>query len=327
MSKNDTLNQRIFQVTTADEFEALALEVFYCQFNNIPIYRAYCQTLNRVSPQTIYEIPFLPIEFFKTHRIISPKENEECCFLSSGTTGSIRSKHYVSDLSLYRRSFTSCFKHFFGDPENSVILGLLPNYFQQGNSSLVYMVDELIKQSKHELSGFYLDDIESLLQATNIARQQGIPVFLFGVSYALLDLAERRVDLTGVRVIETGGMKGQRKEMIKEELHAQLSEGFSIPVISSEYGMTELLSQAYSFENTIFQTPPWMKVLIRDTEDPFRWEEEGKTGGISIIDLANINSCSFIHTQDLGKMTANGFQIIGRFDNSDIRGCNLLVNN
>jgi phenylacetate-coenzyme A ligase PaaK-like adenylate-forming protein len=327
MSKNDTLNQRIFQVTTADEFEALALEVFYCQFNNIPIYRAYCQTLNRVSPQTIYEIPFLPIEFFKTHRIISPKENEECCFLSSGTTGVIRSKHYVSDLSLYRRSFTSCFKQFFGDPENSVILGLLPNYFQQGNSSLVYMVDELIKQSKHELSGFYLDDIESLLQAINIARQQGIPVFLFGVSYALLDLADRRVDLTGVRVIETGGMKGRRKEMIKEELHAQLSEGFSIPVISSEYGMTELLSQAYSFENTIFQTPPWMKVLIRDTEDPFRWEEEGKTGGISIIDLANINSCSFIHTQDLGKMTANGFQIIGRFDNSDIRGCNLLVNN
>lgn len=321
------IRKQIFQISSSDEFENLALELFRLQFKNVSVYRQYCELIGRVNPKRITEIPFLPIQLFKTHKIINDNCDAEICFLSSGTTGMTRSAHHVADVSVYTESFTKCFAEFFGKIEGKVILALLPNYVEQGSSSLVFMVSELIHQSEQPYSGFYLNDIDKLVEIISEARNQKLEIILFGVSYALLDMAEKRVDLSGVRIIETGGMKGRRKEMIKQELHSVLSESFGVPVISSEYGMTELLSQAYSFEMGIFQTPSWMKILIRDSEDPFTWLPEGKTGGISIIDLANMYSCSFIHTQDLGKISDNGFELIGRFDNSDIRGCNLLVNN
>jgi len=321
------IQNRIFQISSDDEFESIALEIFKLQFEHVSVYRNYCELIGRTNPKTLEEIPFLPIQLFKTHKVIHDNYNAEICFLSSGTTGTVRSEHHVVDLSIYSKSFSLCFSQFFGEIEGKVILALLPNYIEQGSSSLVYMVSELIQKSSNPLSGFYLDDIDKLISVIDEAKTQQLEVILFGVSYALLDLAEKNVELSGIRIIETGGMKGRRKEMVKEELHKILSENFHVPVISSEYGMTELLSQAYSFEKGIFQTPSWMKILIRDSEDPFTWLNKGKTGGISVVDLANIYSCSFIHTQDLGKLTDDGFEIIGRFDSSDIRGCNLLVNN
>lgn len=327
MSEYTQIQSRIFQISSNDEFESVALEVFKLQFEHVSVFRNYCDLIGRTNPKTLEEIPFLPIQLFKTHKVIHDDFSAETSFLSSGTTGSIRSEHHVADLSIYSKSFSLCFEQFFGEIKGKVILALLPNYLEQGSSSLVYMVSELIQKSDYPLSGFYLDDLDVLISVITKAKAQNHEVILFGVSYALLDLAENHVDLSGVRIIETGGMKGRRKEMVKEELHRVLSEKLNVQVISSEYGMTELLSQAYSFEKGIFHTPPWMKILIRDSEDPFTWLENGKTGGISVIDLANIYSCSFIHTQDLGKLTADGFEIIGRFDSSDIRGCNLLVNN
>ncbi len=327
MSEYTQIQNRIFQISSNDEFESVALEIFKLQFEHVSVYRNYCELIGRTNPKTLEEIPFLPIQLFKTHKVIHDDYSAETSFLSSGTTGMVRSEHHVADLSIYSKSFSLCFEQFFGKIKGKVILALLPNYLQQGSSSLVYMVSELIQKSDHPLSGFYLDDTDKLISVISEAKAQQQEVILFGVSYALLDLAEKNVEFSGVRIIETGGMKGRRKEMVKEELHQVLSEKFNVPVISSEYGMTELLSQAYSFEKGIFQTPSWMKILIRDSEDPFTWLENGKTGGISVIDLANLYSCSFIHTQDLGKISADGFEIIGRFDSSDIRGCNLLVNN
>lgn len=246
-------------------------------------------------------------------------------FKSSGTTGMERSQHLVADTSLYERSFLPTYAHFIGPLENQLIFALLPNYIEQGESSLVYMVDYLIRATKHELSGFYLNNPESLLKAIEEGRKTGRKLVLFGVSYALLDLADQHVDLSDVQIIETGGMKGRRKEMTKEALHAELKKAFGSDFISSEYGMSELLSQAYSNSNGLFDLPLWMRVQLRDVNDPFSLVDEGKTGGVNVIDLANLYSCAFIATQDLGRIVAGRLQLMGRFDQADLRGCNLLV--
>ncbi len=315
---------RIFNISNETEFEKLALEIYSFQYAHNSVYRTYVDQLNRPAPKSIQDIPFLPISFFKTHEIITAEKKAEVIFKSSGTGGE-RSRHYVHDLNIYRKSFRSAYKLFFGNPEGHTIIALLPNYIQQGDSSLVFMVDDLIKKSESKHSGFYLNQYDQLKTQIEKLQKTEQQVILIGVSYALLDFAEYKPDLHKVKIIETGGMKGRRKELTKEELHSTLKEAFNVDTIYSEYGMTELLSQAYITSELTFQTPPWMKVLIRDTNDPFSLINSGRTGGINIIDLANLFSCSFIATQDLGKINDRGFEVIGRFDNSDIRGCNLLV--
>jgi acyl-CoA synthetase (AMP-forming)/AMP-acid ligase II len=275
---------------------------------------------------TIEKIPFLPIEFFKTHKIITGEQKEEIVFSSSGTTGPAQSRHYVTDVSIYQTSFRKGLELFYGDMKDHAIFALLPSYLEREGSSLIYMVNDMIKHSAAG-SDFYLDQSEQLTGTLLANEEAGRKNLLLGVSYALLDLAEKLdLNLKNTIVMETGGMKGRRKEMVREELHEILCRSFGVSEIHSEYGMTELLSQAYSKGKGIFQSPPWMRVLIRDTEDPFHFLENGRTGGINVIDLANINSCCFIATQDLGRMHADGsFEVLGRFDNSDVRGCNLLV--
>jgi hypothetical protein len=269
----------------------------------------------------------LPIDFFKRFKVISGDEKETEVFLSSGTTGETQSKHYVTDLSVYKMSYIQSFNHFYGSIEDYTILALLPSYLERENSSLIYMVDDLIKKTKNKNSGFYLHELDKLAEKLVELESKGNKILLIGVTYALLDLIEKhQFKLNHTIVMETGGMKGKRRELIREELHVTLCSGFGVDFIHSEYGMTELLSQAYSKGNGIFESPPWMKILIRDTEDAFTYISPQKTGGINVIDLANYNSCSFIATQDLGKMhTNNIFEILGRFDHSDIRGCNLLI--
>ncbi len=276
---------------------------------------------------SIEKIPFLPIQFFKTHQILSSKKKVQKTFLSSGTSGLEQSKHFIYDLMMYEKSYLKCFNQFYGDIEEYTIIALLPNYLEREGSSLVYMVDDLIKKSKSKESGFYLHNLNELAQRLMDLDKKNKKVILIGVSYALLDLIEfKKFKLQNTIVMETGGMKGKRKEMIKEELHKELCKGFGVKEIHSEYGMTELLSQGYSKGNGFFKTPPWMKIMIRNTEDAMTLLSHNQTGGINVIDLANINSCSFIATQDLGKRYSNGtFEILGRFDNSDIRGCNLMV--
>jgi phenylacetate-coenzyme A ligase PaaK-like adenylate-forming protein len=310
------------------DFEATALAVFNYQYNNVSVYRTFCNYLKKKPDNVndIKDIPFLPIQFFKEETIISRKKISEITFNSSGTTGAITSKHYVADLSLYETSFLTAFQKQYGNIEDYCILALLPSYLKRGGSSLVYMADKLITDSKHPQSGFFLNDLDALAEILNTQDNAGQKTLLMGVSYALLDLVERqKLKLEHTIVMETGGMKGRRKELIKEELHALLCQGLGVRKIHSEYGMTELLSQAYSIGEGLFKCPPWMKVLSRETEDPLTLIE-GKTGGMNIIDLANIYSCSFIATQDLGKVFSDGsFEILGRFDQSDIRGCNLMV--
>jgi len=318
---------RIFDIETDDEFNDFALKIFHYQYSNNTVYKEFVD-FHKKNIKTIdhySQIPFIPIEFFKTHKIQCKNCNAEIVFSSSGTTGISRSKHYVSSLELYEQSFSKCFNFFYGSPEQYVILALLPSYLEQKGSSLVYMVEKLIVQSKSMDSGFYLNNYDELIHTMN--RLKNKKVILFGVTYALLDIAEKYVlDHTDLIVMETGGMKGKRKELIREDLHKILCSGFHVQNIHSEYGMTELLSQAYSKGNGIFETPSWMKILIRDTNDPKTTLKPGKTGGINIIDLANIYSCSFIATQDLGRTQTDGtFEVLGRFDESDIRGCNLLV--
>jgi len=321
------LINRIFSIQSDADFECCALDVYRYQREHIPVYNQFVTLLGRKEPETISDIPFLPISFFKTHDVIHKNggSNPSVIFKSSGTTGMARSKHLVADVSLYERSFHATYQQFIGRPEDQVILALLPNYIEQGESSLVYMVDHLIKKSGNPISGFYLDSFEQLLSAVEKARKTGKKIVLFGVSYALLDLAELNPDLSDVLVIETGGMKGRRKEMTKEELHETLKNGFGAPYISSEYGMSELLSQAYSDKDGLFELPAWMRVRLRDVNDPMSAVIPGKTGGVDVIDLANIYSCAFISTQDLGKITDGKLQLMGRFDLADIRGCNLLV--
>ena len=317
------MKNKIFSVTDSN-FEEIALEVFEFQYQNNPIYKRFVDYLGKTKPTSIFEIPFLPISFFKTHEIRCFQKNIAIHFKSSGTGGN-RSNHYVEDLEMYNRSFEPTYRNQIGNPEEQVIIALLPNYIEQGESSLVYMVHALIQQSNNSLSGFYLNNLDKLNTTYHSALALGKKVVVFGVSYALLDLAEQKIDLAQATIIETGGMKGRRKELTKEELHKELIDGLNVTYIASEYGMSELLSQAYSDKNGIFTTPPWMKILIRDVNDALSYEDLGKTGGINVIDLANLYSCSFIATQDLGKVFGNSFQLIGRFDNSDIRGCNLLV--
>lgn len=318
------LEQKIFSVTESN-FEELALEVFDFQQKNNPIYGKFVANLNKKAPQSLEEIPFLPISFFKSHELIAENHTAEITFLSSGTTDSVRSKHLVSKTELYEKSFLKSYTNFAGELENQVILALLPNYLEQGNSSLVYMVDFLINETKNELSGFFKDDFHSLLHNYQKALELNKKVVIFGVSYALLDLALLKPNLSKALIIETGGMKGRRKELSKEELHKTLKTAFRTEFISSEYGMTELLSQAYSDKNQLFTLPAWMKILIRDTYDPFSYLPEQKTGGINVIDLANLYSCSFISTQDLAQKSPEGIKLMGRFDLADMRGCNLMV--
>lgn len=322
------LENRIFNISSDKEFENLALETFQYQYRNVNVYREFCNLLH-INPSVVNavnDIPFLPIQFFKSHQILADKSNYKTIFTSSGTTGNITSKHYISDLNLYEKSFTKAFTSLFGRPKNITILALLPNYLERTGSSLVYMVDRLIQQTKKTNSGFYLDNIQELIEKLENLEKTNQKTLLLGVSYALLDLMDvKQFQLKNTIIMETGGMKGRRKEMIKEELHAELKKGFGVASIYSEYGMTELLSQAYSIGNGIFKCPSWMKILTRDPEDA-QTLVYNKSGGINVIDLANINSCSFIATQDLGKVKEDGsFEILGRFDDSDIRGCNLMV--
>lgn len=319
----------IFNIKSTSDFNTMALDVFKFQFKNNRIYRSFCDLLYKHPSEvkTIEDIPFLPIQFFKSHRIVSSTLDSEIIFSSSGTTGSITSKHHVVDSNLYKKSYLKGFEYFYNNIEDYAILALLPSYLEREGSSLIYMVDDLIQKSKHPKSGFYLDNLEALNKTILELENAQQKTLLIGVSFALLDLVESfNFDLKHTTIMETGGMKGRRKELIREELHHILNEGFGTKHIHSEYGMTELLSQAYSKGNGVFKTPPWMQVLIRDTEDPLTVLPKGKTGGLNVIDLANINSCAFIATQDLGKLHQdNTFEVLGRFDNSDIRGCNLMV--
>ena len=322
----EELIERIFSIDSETAFEACALDVFRYQVEHVPVYRQFATLLGKTEVGHSSEIPFLPISFFKTHKVISSECVPQLIFKSSGTTGMERSKHFVADAGMYERSFTETYKRFIGDPRQQVILALLPNYVEQGESSLVYMVDALIKQTGHPLSGFYLDESDALPEMLAKIRATGRKIVLFGVSYALLDLAERNINLSNVLVIETGGMKGRRKELTKDELHRTLNEGFGTQYIASEYGMCELLSQAYSDKNGLFTLPAWMQFRLRQVNDPFAPAIAGKTGGVDVIDLANLFSCSFISTQDLGRSVDGQLQLMGRFDHADIRGCNLLVN-
>ena len=319
----------IFDIKSSLEFENKAIEVFKYQFENNLVYRSFCDLLYKhpCDVKKIKDIPFLPIDFFKSHEIKISSKKTSKIFTSSGTTGSNLSRHFVTDLNLYEKSFMNCFKIFYGNIKEYTVLGLLPSYLERNNSSLVYMVNKMIEQSKFTESRFYLNEIDELKETILKLEKSKRKTILIGVSYALLDLIEyHKFNLKYTLVMETGGMKGKREELIKSDLHKLLRNGFGVNNIHSEYGMTELLSQAYSKKNGLFSTPPWMNILIRDTEDAQSILPLNRTGGINIIDLANINSCSFIATMDLGKLHKNGqFEIMGRFDQSDIRGCNLMV--
>ncbi|WP_437369547.1 acyl transferase [Maribacter litoralis] len=322
-------NNAIFDIRTADDFLIQALRIFKFQYTNNTVYKAFCSFLT-VDPNTVHtleQIPFLPIEFFKSKNVLSSTDATEITFTSSGTTGSETSKHHVTDLSLYEKSYLKAFSHFYGNIEDYCVLALLPSYLERTGSSLIYMADDLIKKSNHPKSGFFLNEYEELYRLLLELQKTDTKILIIGVSFALLEFTEKyQLNLKNAVIMETGGMKGRRKEIVRQELHELLSKGFGVEHIHSEYGMTELLSQAYSKGNGVFDCPAWMKILVRDTEDPLTYLKNGKSGGINVIDLANINSCSFIATQDLGKINHNGtFEIIGRFDNSDIRGCNLMV--
>lgn len=322
----------LFDDITFEKFNHFALDIFRFQAKENEVYSQFINELkiNINDVSEINQIPFLPIEFFKTHVINSKVEilnSKPELFTSSGTTGMIQSKHYVNDVSIYEKSYLKAFELFYGNVEEYCILALLPSYLDRDGSSLIYMADDLISKSSHPESGFYLNNYDELIIKLNKLEQENQKTILLGVTYALLDLIEKQhFNLKHAIIMETGGMKGKRKEMVREELHAVLCKGFGVTEIHSEYGMTELLSQAYSKGNGIFTCPPWMQVMIRDTNDPFSFLPPNKTGGINVIDLANVYSCSFIATQDLGKIVGNkSFEVLGRFDNSDIRGCNLLV--
>jgi len=319
----------IFSIGSQKEFEKITLKVFRHQYEHNQVYQDFCSLLkkDKTNVKSLEEIPFLPIQFFKSHAVLSSSKPIQETFTSSGTSGMVSSKHLVTDLSLYKQSFRKAFSQFYGNSEDYVILALLPSYLEREGSSLIYMVNDLIESSNHPESGFYLHNYDEFVQQLIKIDSSGQNVLLIGVTYALLDVVEKQTfQLKNTIIMETGGMKGKRKEIIREELHEILGNGFGVSAIHSEYGMTELLSQAYSLGNGIFECPPWMQILIRDTEDALTYVDFGKTGGINVIDLANINSCSFIATQDLGKKNPNhSFEVLGRFDSSDIRGCNLMV--
>ena len=322
-------SEDIFSISSAKQFEKMALKVFRHQYDHNLVYRQFCDFVkkDKQTVKSLKQIPFLPIQFFKSHDVVSTIDEPQAIFTSSGTTGSITSRHLVTDVSLYEQSYRQAFSQFYGNIEDYTVLALLPSYLERQGSSLIHMVDDLIQLSNNSNSGFYLNEYDALVSKLLEQERDNKNVLLIGVTFALLDLIEKQnFKLENTIIMETGGMKGRRKEMIREELHEILTKGFGVKSIHSEYGMTELLSQAYSLGNGIFECPSWMQIHIRDTEDALTYISNGKTGGINVIDLANINSCSFIATQDLGKKYDNGsFEVLGRFDNSDIRGCNLMV--
>ena len=322
------LEDRIFTINSDDEFERTSLDVFRYQYDRISVYREFCEHLGKSKEEVnaLTDIPFLPIEFFKSHVIRDNTEFDKV-FLSSGTTGQERSKHYISELKVYEKSFYNAFSQFYGDPSDFLFSAILPGYVDNPDSSLLYMVDKLIQGSNDKLSGFYnFDDERLITRLKNIRSSHSKNKLIIGVSFALLAIAERHtIDLSDCIIMETGGMKGKRKEFVREELHAILKDAFQVEKIHSEYGMTELLSQAYSKADGIFEVPSTMKVMIRDIYQPMSYVSKGDTGGINVIDLSNIHSLSFLATQDLGrKLTQDRFEVLGRFDHSDVRGCNLL---
>ena len=340
----------IFQIKNEAEFKQKCLETFHFQYNNIEIYRKFVDYLN-INPSDIKEvekIPFLPIEMFKNHTILDQNKKTDLFFQSSGTTQMNLSKHWISDEKLYQESIEKSFEQFIGKPEDYIFLGLLPSYLEKQNSSLIYMVDFLMKKSGKPENGYFLYNHEELYKVLKELSKQNKKVILFGVAFALLDFLDfaktnhQIIESSDqLIIIETGGMKGRKQEMTKDELLAIFHQGFGTEKIYSEYSMTELLSQAYSLGQNIYESPNWMRILIRNTEDPFSYVEPGRNGAINIIDLANRHSCSFIATQDLGKILteseifrsasnfkkiiSNQFQVLGRIDHSDIRGCSLLV--
>jgi hypothetical protein len=321
--------EKLLSLRTGAEFEKLAIEVFAFQYANLALYREYSirRGIHPSKVLSLRDIPFMPIEFFRDHAIISNEEDVALVFTSSGSTGGLISKHPVYDPDLYLFSLFHGFRLFYGDPANYCILALLPSYLERQNSSLVYMFKKLMLLGGHADNGFYLDNYQELVEKIDKLEKEGQKTLLIGVSFALLDLAEKyRRELKHTLIMETGGMKGRRKEITREELHAILKSAFGLEHIHSEYGMTELLSQAYSCGLGLYFSPPWMKILIRDIYDPLGYAEYMQTGGINVIDLANLWSCSFIETRDLGREhPGGGFEVLGRFDNSDARGCNLMV--
>jgi len=335
--KNVDLEKRIF-AASADNFNQLAIDLFQYQHSHNEIYRQYCDSrnINALAVDSLEKIPFLPISFFKTHRVTATEFEPQAIFESSGTTQTTQtnnSKHFIKDLGIYRRSFMLCFEKFYGQPKYKCILGLLPSYLERQHSSLVMMTDELIKASANDLSGFYLYDHDKLHRTLMHNELLKLPTLLIGVTYALLDFAEKYpMKLRHTVIMETGGMKGRREEMTRQQVHEQLQVKLGVSLVHSEYGMTELLSQAYSKGDGIFHCPEWMKVLIRDEDDPLHTSTAANvtakpiSGVLNIIDLANIYSCSFIATDDIGRLHANeNFEVLGRMDNSDTRGCSLMV--
>ena len=321
--------QQMFSINTEQQFAGAALQAFRHQAQHCAVYRQFVEGLrvDANSVDGINHIPFLPVSFFKSHPVVSNNEPAEVVFTSSGTTGMITSSHYVTDAGWYRESFRQAFRLFYGDIKDYCVLALLPSYLEREGSSLIYMAQDMITESGNPDSGFYLYNNNQLYHQLLHLQQINKPTLLIGVTFALLDFVEQYpISFPELIVMETGGMKGRRKEMIREELHQSLCKGFGVEKIHSEYGMTELLSQAYSNGDGVFNCPPWMRIITRDTNDPLTLTGANRTGGINVIDLANINSCCFIATQDLGRVAAGGsFEVLGRFDHSDMRGCNLLV--
>lgn len=317
------------------EFEAYALSLFRFQYKKNRVYRTFCDGIHTPVDQigSLHQIPFLPVSFFKTHDIKTTPFDPETVFHSSGTTGLEFSIHPIKSLALYEKAFLSSFHHFYGDPTDYVFLALLPNYLENKNSSLIYMMSYLIENSPYAESGFFLYNHQDLYQTLLKTKEKGQKTILFGVTFALLDFLESySLDFPELIVFETGGMKGRRKELVKEEVHRLIQNGLGVPVVHSEYGMCELLSQAYSQGGNLFSTPPWMRMILRDEKEPIPYyseynkNNEPQSGAINIIDFANVYSCSFIATEDLGRRNSDGLiEIIGRMDSARLRGCNLMV--
>ena len=327
--KPEVLEEQVFSISDAAAFKTAAMAVYCFQYHNNPVYQKYCNLLQK-TPQSITDltqIPFLPISFFKTHQVTAGSFKPAVVFESSGTTGTIPSRHLVKTKEIYEKSFQKGFERFYGDPQDYCILGLLPSYLERGSSSLVYMVNDLILESGHPQSGFYLYDFEKLAQTLKELEAKGQKTLLIGVTYALLDFAEQfGFPLQHTLVMETGGMKGRKKEIVRDEVHTILKDAFQLTEVHSEYGMTELLSQAYAKKDGVFLTPPWMQVLLREEDDPLHLAPNNRNGGINVIDLANIYSCAFIATEDSGRLhPEGGFTVLGRFDHAEVRGCSLLA--
>jgi len=323
----DKFINKIFN-TNESNFDEIALEIFYYQAKNNPVYKSFIDAsgINCLNIDSIEKIPFLPISFFKTHQVLVGNLEYQTVFISSGTSSDQSARHYVYSTELYKESFLRTFKRFFGEPEDYCILALLPSYLERGNSSLVYMVNELIQQSEHNGSGFYLYDFASLNTKIEIVKKTKAKIIFLGVAFALIDFcSDYQPDLSGHITIETGGMKGRKREMMREELHEILCKSFNQENIYSEYGMTELLSQAYSLNDGVFNSANWMRVMSRDRYDPYNILDDCETGLLNIIDLSNVASCSFIATDDVGfSMNTTQFKVTGRADFSPLRGCNLM---